>query len=1172
VKPKVVSSILMLTLVGALPALAVVHSGGLPDFALYLKNAGLTALYRTELRTMCLEYNDPAACIEATRMLVRDKESRRAAALLDSMEYVDPRPHQASDLLRARVLVGLDEYGQALERAEAVIEEMPAKDLLVEAVLIRAECQYHLGRVDEALLNLHSIRPFVPEGRDADLPLYLGLCEEAGGNLEEAGTLLQEAEAGGSPDAAVGLLRLALKQGDLKVFFVLADEVGAGGTELPRLDVCDLAGEVGVLVPAAWQALMGPVIADSGFTIENCPETVGSLVRLAEDGEDVADYCDTLLRRPVARGSANRLRYARALSRGESAGFDTLAVLFRTASDRDLRVRCLAECVGGAVPEERGVYAGSMLPAIGGLWEDLTPNEQSEMAMLLLESGQADVGRDRLLRLAEDLRVGYDDASLFEVAAAVEKWGGRDQALPLYRALSESPIPSEQSLAADRAAYLLEKTGQPDQDVAGVVERVVEEGVSPLDLGDLFMDRLGDFKRAVSFYRRALADLPEGVSAETVELKLAEALAVRSLETGDRTLGAEALGLVAVLADTSIADAGEVLRVLKVSTDWLREDRGRAFTIIQSLGRREDLRSRDLYQMAVLLCHLFSERDANVYAQCAMTLRRLANEHPTSREAALGAFLGARLKFMAGDYVGALEAYKACREVWRNHAVTPLCEDGIGDCYLYSGGVREALDHYGGVNTSPRIAAKVGWCYGISDRPDSARKYYDTVLQQLCPPSLFDIVTLQRQILVYEQGGLTAALAGLDSPLPAIRKRLEPVREIIAAYGLGRAGYRKLGRETLSRASEQGGDLGCEALLLLSRLESDEEPEDRLARLGDGERVCKSIFGAMRLLHERAYLACSSGLPQACVKERKRYQQRFPLDREAQVDFDVHQALILYREGLGDSATAVIDGLVRGGQSYDALAYGLYRKGIFHLVEGDYSRALEAFRRVEEDYPGSDLHFDTLLKLGTAYYMLDEYDSSAAFFDLATAAENASIAENAYFNLGLALEEAGRLEAASEAFIGLAMRFPLSERFDRSLMRAAYTLEQAGKPEEAIAVYRDLLQYAEAPETAAEAMYWIGESFAEMDEPVRAACEFLRVVHLFPEGGPWTGTAAFRAGMECEKAGLIDQALIVYRENVKNFGVKTDWGRASADRLDELSNPKPAGRSPQEAVPEGAEE
>jgi TolA-binding protein len=445
-------------------------------------------------------------------------------------------------------------------------------------------------------------------------------------------------------------------------------------------------------------------------------------------------------------------------------------------------------------------------------------------------------------------------------------------------------------------------------------------------------------------------------------------------------------------------------------------------------------------------------------------------------------------------------------------------------------------------------------------------------LEKISATGLSDLISLRRCLLALEESGSDAALPLMDSAVPAVRERLRPLRRMAAAYGLGRAGYRKPVMDILTSASGGDGEFACEALLLLSKLEPDGEPEARLARLRDGESICTSIFGALRLLHERAYLACSSGPLEACARERKRYQQRFPLDRGARLDFDIHRTLLLFREGLGDSAGVVIDSLAGGGRVRDALAYGIYRKGIHHMVEGDYAQALEAFLRVKRDYPNSDLYFDTLLKLGTACYMLERFDSSAVYFEAAVEAGEASVVENAYFNLGLALEEAGRLEPASRAFLALAMRFPFSERFDRALMRAAYTLERAGRPDEAIRIYRDLLQYAEAPETAAEAMYWIGESFAEMGEPIRAACEFLRVAYLFPDGGPWTGTAAFRAGMECEKAGLMDHALLIYRENVRKFGLETDWGSASGDRLDELSKPQPAVEEAPERAPEGADE
>jgi tetratricopeptide (TPR) repeat protein len=535
VKTKPIPVVLVVFLAGALPVWSQLHQDRLPEFAAYLKAAGLTTLYNAEIRTLCFEHSDRAACLELARIRAGSAKQAQTTALLDSITYRDRREEIGSALLRASVLAEIGEYKEALETIEPAVDAMPAKDLLLEAILIKARCLYHLGQTDEALVNLRSIRPLVPEGRVPDLPLFLGLCEEADGNLGDAERFLEEAEAGGQPDAALALLRLALKRGDLDHFRVVADEIGAGGKEIPYQHLCDLAGEVGEILPVAWRSLMEPVIADSEFAVEMCPGVVGSLVRLAEAGEDVSGYCRTLLARPISSRSAHWLRYARAISVEDSARCDTLALLARTASVRDLRIRCIAGCLEYAGDDERTAFAGRLLPLLQGLWGDLDPSEQEEAAALVIEAGQAGPGRQRLLRLAEDLQVGYDDAALLEVAAVIEASGAVDEALAIYESLSQSPVPSEYSLRAMRSAYLLRRTGKPEEDVAGVVERVAKEGVSPFDLGDLFMDRLKDFDRAASFYRRALADPPEGVSADRVKIKLAEALAVEALGRGKGT-------------------------------------------------------------------------------------------------------------------------------------------------------------------------------------------------------------------------------------------------------------------------------------------------------------------------------------------------------------------------------------------------------------------------------------------------------------------------------------------------------------------------------------------------------------------------------------------------------------------------------------------------------------
>jgi TolA-binding protein len=202
--------------------------------------------------------------------------------------------------------------------------------------------------------------------------------------------------------------------------------------------------------------------------------------------------------------------------------------------------------------------------------------------------------------------------------------------------------------------------------------------------------------------------------------------------------------------------------------------------------------------------------------------------------------------------------------------------------------------------------------------------------------------------------------------------------------------------------------------------------------------------------------------------------------------------------------------------------------------------------------------------------MNERYDSSAFYFDIASRSEKVSLVENALFNGGLALDKYGDLDGAASVLLRLGLRFPLSQRFERSLMRVAYAHERGGRFREAISMYEDLLQYTTSSEAAAEARYWIGESYAGMGRHLRAALEFLRCAHLYPQEAAWAGTAAFQAGVECERAGLIDHAVIVYRENVRRFGTGTDWGDASRERLDILEAaeelPGPEGTPPEADV------
>jgi TolA-binding protein len=461
------------------------------------------------------------------------------------------------------------------------------------------------------------------------------------------------------------------------------------------------------------------------------------------------------------------------------------------------------------------------------------------------------------------------------------------------------------------------------------------------------------------------------------------------------------------------------------------------------------------------------------------------------------------------------------------------------------------------------VAYQIGSCYEEIDRPDSARLFYRRSLSRLSTPEVTDGARFRLSLIALADTGPEAALRLLDSPLPGIRDRLGVPRRIVEAYALGGARYEGLAIRLLRTIGSTGTAFSCDALLLASDLVGIEDADVARGILQPGEDVCGDIFGVSSLLRERARMGCATASVEICQENAGRYRDRFPLDRRTQTELELMNLLQQFKEGDAGSAVTVLDSLIAAGIDDPLVADALYKKGVHLLVKSDYLGATGAFKRIERDYPGSALYYDACFKLGTAYYMNEIYDSSAFYFNIASRSDKPSLVENALFNGGLALDKYGDLDGAAETLRQLALRFPLSQRFERSLMRVAYARERSGRFRDAIKMYENLLHYTVTSEAAAEAHYWIGEAYAGLGEHLRAAVEFLRCAHLYPQEAAWAGTAAFQAGIECERAGLVDHAFIVYRENVRRFGTGSDWGGASAERLAELE------AAQRKTVPEG---
>jgi TolA-binding protein len=440
--------------------------------------------------------------------------------------------------------------------------------------------------------------------------------------------------------------------------------------------------------------------------------------------------------------------------------------------------------------------------------------------------------------------------------------------------------------------------------------------------------------------------------------------------------------------------------------------------------------------------------------------------------------------------------------------------------------------------------------YDLVGLVDSSSACYREVLLGPGPADVLGRARLGLALASTAESPWNPAGDALDSALPAVRDGLKDARRVFAARSLGAQGYGATGAGMLASVFSSPSPLACEAALLAADLVGHDDPEEALALLRAAH--AGDIFEEHSLALGRARYACSAPEPSGCADAADKFTRGFPLDARSAAEVEIREALAAL-EGEGSPAVVARDGLSAAAGSHPLFAELLYRRGVALLVDGDYPGAKQAFGTIAAEHWDSDLYRDACFKMGSTYYLMERYDSSSIYFALAALSDRPALVKDALFNRGLALEEIGAFRLAAEVYRTLATRFPLSDQFERALVRRGYCLQSGGRPAEAIAVYKGLLQYADASETRAETMYWIGESLAAMGDHAQAACQFLRTAFRYPSEKAWAGTAAFMAGVECEKAGLSDHAVAVYRQNVRRFGKSSDWGKASQERLGEMA-------------------
>jgi TolA-binding protein len=1121
------------------------------DFLGYLSKRDLRPFHLAELRRLALEEGSLSALRQYAGMLQDAGEFDRAAAFADSVKCRGEDIRAMADLIRAEGLLREGDYRAALETVTSLEAALPVRPALIEAEYLRARCLLELGRYEEARIHLAAVKSVAEDDLRASAVYYLALCDERLGDYDVAAAGYEVLHASGMPRGAAGLMRCRLRRGDVEGAQDVYREAIVRGIDLPDDEIEGLLKVAAWGAPDLWKDLMADLAADTTYT----PTSVvaGELLRAAERGVDVRRYTDAFL----AAGGPAELRFVRALSLGGRAGYDSLAVLAATGEKSRRPGYVMAMARMASLDESIPMPDEARLESLGGsYWDKGEPDELVYWLELLVDNDRAADAVARVGRCRTGLSVGFDDRALLNLAGLLDRAGAGAEALGIYEEVAGSPVPSAAAFAGEKGVYMMRLTPPEREDLSSVVEQVATGGRSNLELAEVFDKRLGDFAKAADYYQRALKDTEDADERDRIRLKAAMALSNDFLKTGNAGSRDKALNLAAVLAASGAVSARDVILLLKASTDWLSLDLFRCTETARQIAAREHLDDQEAYDLSRMLFRLYERGDAQAYELCLAALERLLGSDTAAAIREKAAFLDARVRLEASDYAGALERFGACLKTARQSTLKRLCNMGVGDCYVGSGAIEQGLKAYGEAGDSPIVSLKKARCCQLLGRYDDACTSAAEVQDHYTPPEVSAAARILRGLCRPGESGLPSGAREFYFPHYDYLGLYRDFREylpLVEACDLSLSGYDGLAARVLKDFTErQLEGVHCQILLSGYDPAGPEHAEFYRALQVRLAADCKDAFDAYANLRLKALLECSSESDDTCGRAAGLFKSRYPAARQDAAGIDAVRATSLYRDMYVGKADAIADSLFKSGDRSELLAEAVYRKGVSFLLEKALDEARQTFLIMNDCFPASRLYPDVCFKLGTTYYLMEAYDSSAVFFRLAAEEGRVDLMEDALFNLGLALEESGDLEAASKSFSDLAMRFPFSERFERALMRSAYCLDKSDRPLQALGDYRTLLDYSTSPATRAEAGFWMGEALAGAGHSVEAALEFMRTGFLYPGQEAWAGTARFRAGMECESAGLKEAAKLIYSENVSTFGRTSTWGKASYDRLVEL--------------------
>ncbi|MBI3314773.1 MAG: tetratricopeptide repeat protein, partial [Candidatus Omnitrophica bacterium] len=218
--------------------------------------------------------------------------------------------------------------------------------------------------------------------------------------------------------------------------------------------------------------------------------------------------------------------------------------------------------------------------------------------------------------------------------------------------------------------------------------------------------------------------------------------------------------------------------------------------------------------------------------------------------------------------------------------------------------------------------------------------------------------------------------------------------------------------------------------------------------------------------------------------------------------------------------------------------------GHLSYEEGDWDKAIEAYSGLIKDFASLSARLDSYLGRANAYFMLKEFPKALEDFkyvvDHARRPDDAQLWEKAQLGLAWAYVKTGDLDTAVKIFRALAADAAKTQTKANAMVQLADAQQDAGKMEEAVHAYDEVLRDYPDQDFSDYALYRQGIALLKSDHLDSAVLSFNTLRNNFPNS-KFLGELNYYQGVADFKSGRWKSAIDRMESFLKNLSQPSDF-------------------------------